>query len=897
MSTNYFQQGNDAVLKNFNTDQKKGLSAPEINKRQARYGSNTLKEKAGRSPFAILFAQLKEVMVVILIVAAIISFSLHEKIEAIVILVIVALNTLLGFWQEFNAEKAMAALKKMAEPNVRVRRSGTEKTIQAKELVPGDIVIIEAGNLVPADARILTSANLKVQESTLTGESEPVDKNNDMLSDKDIPLAERKNMLYMGTIVTYGRGEAIVTSIGMQTELGNIASMLQDVVDEKTPLQKRLAKLGTKLAYFALLLIGVVSVLGYFRGLAWKDIFMTAIGMAVAAIPEGLPAVVTIALALGARRMLKRKALIRNLPAVETLGSVTVICSDKTGTLTKNQMTVTDVLLPEKHLTIDEIIKQSHHNPSVQLALLCGALCNDAVLAESNDSNNLTAIGDPTEGSLVIAAHKAALVKKELKSLLVRVAEYPFDSDRKRMSTVHFISSDLSVLQPAFNLINKNGKSSHIVFTKGAVDGLVDICTHAIVNNEIVELSDDIKENILAENQKKASSGIRVLGMAYRLINKNETDNISKEEKDLIYIGMSCMVDPVRPEAVESVQMCKKAGVRVVMITGDHPLTARAIGKIFGLADNGKFLTGKQLSAMGSDELRTNIRDVSIFARVSPEHKMIIIDALQSENEIVSMTGDGVNDAPALKSADIGVAMGITGTDVSKEASDMVLLDDNFATIVSAVKEGRTIFDNIRKFIKYILTGNMGEIIVMIIGPFLGMPLPLLPIQILWINLVTDGAPAVALGYEDPEKDIMNRPPFKPDEGVFSRGIGTQIIFMGSFVGLLSLAIGYYFWRIDPGSRIWQTMIFSTIAFCQIALAMSIRRTKETIFSPKLFNNVPMNLAVSLTFVLQLILIYTPFFNTIFKTTPLSTMQLGVCISAGFFIIILVEVQKLISKT
>ncbi|MCK4994996.1 MAG: cation-translocating P-type ATPase [Candidatus Omnitrophica bacterium] len=893
MAENFFQKSKDAVLKNFNTDKQKGLTDAAINDLRAQYGANILKEKASRSPLVIIFNQLKDVMVGILIIAAVISFFLHEKIDAIVILIIVVLNAMLGFWQEFNAEKAMAALKKMAQPNARVRRETIEKTIPASELVPGDIIIIEAGSLVPADARIIESVNLKVQESALTGESEPVEKNSSILTEHDIPLADRKNMLFMGTIATYGRGEAVVTSTGMQSELGNIATMLQDVVDEKTPLQKRLAKLGMKLAYFALLLIGGVSVLSYLRGFEPKEIFMTAISLAVAAIPEGLPAVVTISLALGARRMLKRKALIRNLPAVETLGSVTVICSDKTGTLTKNEMTVTDILLIDKPLSIDEIVKEPSSNPAAQLILLCGTLCNDAVITESDVNAQMAAIGDPTEGSLVIAAEKAAIVKKEIELLIARVAEYPFDSQRKRMSTIHTITSIPETLKSAFDLTSKNGNGNHIMFTKGSVDGLMDICTQAIVNNEIVDLTDDIKEKILAGNKEKASNGIRVLGMAYRFFKQGQIGDITKDEVNLIFIGMSCMIDPVRLEAVEAVRVCKKAGVRVVMITGDHPLTARAIGKELGLTENGKFLTGSQLAAMSSDELKACINDVSIFARVSPEHKMIIIDALQAENEIVSMTGDGVNDAPALKSADIGVAMGITGTDVSKEASDMVLLDDNFATIVAAIKQGRTIFDNIRKFIKYILTGNMGEIIVMIIGPFFGMPLPLLPIQILWINLVTDGAPAVALGYESSETDIMNRPPFKPDEGVFSRGIGSQILFMGSVIGLLSITIGYFFWKIDPVSRVWQTMVFSTIAFCQIALVLSIRKEKETISFREFFSNIPMIIAVSLTFVLQLFIIYTPFLNTIFKTEPLSLIQFGVCVGAGFFIIILAETQKL----
>ncbi|MBU1042861.1 MAG: cation-translocating P-type ATPase [Candidatus Omnitrophica bacterium] len=895
MGENFFYKTKQAVLESFNVEQKNGLAESSLISLRAKYGSNALKEKAAKTVLAIIFDQLKEVMVLILIAAAAISFFLHEAIDAFVILIIVVLNTVLGFWQEFNAARAMSALKKMAQPNARVRRDQVEKTIPAKEILPGDIIVMEAGNLIPADARIIACANLKVQEAALTGESEPVEKTDKVMDKADIALADRKNMVYMGTIVTYGRAEAVVTGIGMKTELGKIASMLQDVEDEKTPLQKRLAKLGIKLAYFALILIGVVAVICYFRGLGVKEIFMTAISLAVAAIPEGLPAVVTISLALGARRMFKRKALIRNLPAVETLGSVTVICSDKTGTLTKNEMTVTDILMTDKKLNIDEIAQDPNLYPAARLCLLCAALCNDAVITKS-EKNEKTAIGDPTEGALVIAAEKGAIVKNDAERFIQRLAEYPFDSDRKRMSTLHAVKSISDGLKGVFDLAYKNSEAGNLIFTKGSVDGLIEVCSKVIVNDQIVDLTDALKQEILEENKQKASKGIRVLGMAYRIIPDLKQVDINSEEKELIFIGMVCMIDPVRPEAIEAVKTCKNAGVRVVMITGDHPLTARAIGQKLGLAENGKFLTGKELSQMSAEQIQECIKDVSIFARVSPEHKMIIIDALQADNEIVSMTGDGVNDAPALKSADIGVAMGITGTDVSKEAADMVLLDDNFATIVEAVKEGRTIFDNIRKFIKYILTGNMGEIMVMIIGPFFGMPLPLLPIQILWINLVTDGAPAVALGYEQAESDIMNRPPFSPNEGVFSRGIGKQILFMGTIIGVVSIAIGYFFWKLDPSSRIWQTMVFSTIAFCQISLVMSIRKTKDHIFTKEFFSNLPMLAAVGLTFILQLAIIYNPFLNKVFKTQPLSLKQFCVCLAAGLFIMIFAELQKLIFR-
>jgi len=887
----------DQVLNELKTSFSNGLSDREAKDRLSQFGLNELVEIGRKSAFAILFDQIKEIMVIILIVAAVISGFLHEYIDAAVILVIVVLNTTLGFWQEFNAENAMEALKKLAVPRVRVRREGVEKEIPAKDLVIGDIVILEAGNIIPADARLIDAANLKVQEAALTGESEPAEKDVDVLSGTDIPLADRKNMIYMGTVVTYGRAQAVVTATGMKTELGNIATMLQEVEDEQAPLQRRLAKLGKILTIFALILIGVVALLTYFQGAGWKQMFMTAISMAVAAIPEGLPAVVTIALALGAQRMLKKKSLIRHLPAVETLGSVTVICSDKTGTLTQNKMTVTDLVLLEQKYEIDEAIQNKPNDTSIGLLLLAGSLCNDAVLKEENNNGDLTALGDPTEGALVIAAHKAKISKDNMEKMMPRISELPFDSDRKRMTTVHKIQDITEdLIKETISVVDQNGSSEYIAFTKGSVDGLLEVCTHVLMNGKITNLLDYQKEKILADNQTLAENGKRMLGAAFRFIAPHELKQCDQYEQGLIYIGMMGMIDPVRPEAVEAVQLCKKAGIQVVMITGDHPITARAIAKELGIGENGKYLIGRDLSRMTVKQLKNQIDDISVFARVSPEHKMVIIDALQEKNQIVSMTGDGVNDAPALKSADIGVAMGITGTDVARESSDMVLLDDNFATIVTAVKEGRTIFDNIRKFVKYILTGNAGEIFVMLTGPLLGMPIPLLPIQILWINLVTDGAPAIALGYEAAEKNVMERAPFKPNEGIFSRGLGKKILSMGVLIGLMSIAIGYWFWKIDPNSRAWQTMVFTTLTFCQMTYALCVRKNLQSIFGDSPLSNKAMLFAVGLTFLFQLILIYVPFFNTVFRTEPLNTVQLFVCALAAFVVILVTEIEKMIIK-
>ncbi|MBN1412390.1 MAG: cation-translocating P-type ATPase [Spirochaetales bacterium] len=898
---NPFNMTKEEVFGLYRTDPETGLSGSEARNRLGEYGKNKLQEKGGRTAFSILIGQLKGVMVFILLVACMVSYVLGEFVDGSVILFILILNTFLGFWQELNAEKAMQALKKLTVPYVRVRRDDDEEQIPAENLVPGDIVLLETGNIVPADIRIVEESNLKVRESTLTGESEPIGKSTDKIGQTDVELSDRVNMVYMGTVIVYGRGIGVVTGTGMNTELGKIAGLLQSVEDEKTPLQKKLAGLGKSLALVALGLILIVAFITFFHiggvealqhgTIGLKEIFLTSISMAVAAIPEGLPAIVTIALAIGAKKMLKKRALIRHLPSVETLGSVTVICSDKTGTLTQNRMTVTRIEMPEQSLDMKDI-KNTVMNADLTLLFITGVLCNDAVLSEDDG----TAVGDPTEGALVVAAAAAGFSKDKLEDQLPRVEELPFDAERKRMTTVHRIG-DLrdETVKDVFHSAQIADTGGFLGLTKGSVDGIINVCNGIAINGKIEQLTEEMRSRILKQNHDMASNGIRVLAFAFKPI-KPEDGNLKGEyEKDLVYVGMTGMVDPVRPEVKDAVLTCKMAGIRPVMITGDHPVTALAIARELRIDAQGTVLTGRELSAMTLDELEARVLEVSVYARVSPEHKMKIVDALQDRGQIVSMTGDGVNDAPALKSADIGVAMGITGTDVSKESSDMILIDDNFATIVRAVREGRTIFDNIRKFIRYILTGNTGEIIVMLFGPLFGLPIPLLPIQILWINLVTDGLPAVALGYEAPERNVMQRPPYKPGQGIFAGGLGRGIIVSGVLLGILCLIVGFAFFNQGHPVEVWRTMIFTSLTFCQMAYALCVRSSSRSVFSINPFTNIPMVIGVILTLGLQLMLIYVPFFQGIFKTTALSLSQLGVCLLAALSVMLFSELEKLIT--
>ncbi len=896
----WYQKETSEVISLLNSDAEAGLSSAEARRRLAEHGPNELVERGLRSPWRILWEQLTGLMVVILIVAAVVSGVLGDWKDAIAILAIVVLNAVLGFSQEFRAEKAMAALKQLAVPTVKVRRDGQLVEISARDLVPGDVVLLEAGALVPADGRLLESVNLRVEEAALTGESEPVEKHVQALDKPDLPVGDRRNMVYMGTVITYGRGLAVITATGMNTELGRIAELIQTVEREPTPLQRRLEQLGKGLTVAALAIVAVVFVLGLLRGEDWELMLLTAISMAVAAVPEGLPAVVTIALALGAQRMLKRQALIRKLPAVETLGSVTVICSDKTGTLTENRMTVTvldvlgetqqvDTLLQQGIPVADAELLPGQRPPVRSLGLLAkaAALCNDASL-EPTPEGGYRAVGDPTEGALVIAAAELGLVKADLDKRWPRVGEVPFTSERKRMTTVHRVGVSPEQTDAPWCC------GDYVAFAKGAVDSLLEISERVWTGDEDVPLSDELRARIMAANDRLASQGQRVLGVAFRPLDVlPDTANEAALEQGMTFIGLVGMIDPPRPEVREAVQTAKAAGIRPVMITGDHPLTARQIAWELGIATESEPLTGRDLARMSVDELESVVDQVTVYARVSPEHKLKIVQALQDRGQIVAMTGDGVNDAPALKKADIGVAMGITGTDVSKEAADMVLLDDNFATIVAAIKEGRTIYDNIRKFIKYTLTSNAGEIWVMLLAPLVGMPLPLLPLQILWINLVTDGLPGLALGVEPAEQDTMRRPPYHPKENIFGRGLGRQVAWGGLLMGLVSLGMGYWTWRAGWGN--WQTMVFTTLTLSQMGNALAVR-SNESLFKVGLLSNRVLLGAVMLTFVLQLAVIYIPFLQGLFKTQALTLGELLLSLVLSTVVFWGIELEKWLTR-
>ncbi len=979
-----FRKDIQAVLEEFSVDAKQGLNDSEVESRRSKYGRNALPTDDGANWIQLILGQFTDVMVIVLIVAAAISALLGEATDVIVILAIVALNAMLGIYQEYQAEQALAALSRLQVPQVRVRRDGQIHEISAEELVPGDIVLIGEGDRIPADGRLIETINLQVEEAALTGESVPVEKATSAIDiEGDVPIGDRMNMAFMGTTVNYGRGEMVVTKIGLQTEIGNIATMLLQVEEGTTPLQRRLNHLGHILATGALIVVAIVFFVGFLiQGIPAEQMFLIAISLAVAAVPEGLPALVTIGLSLGANRMVKRNVLIRRLPAVETLGSVNIICSDKTGTLTKNEMTATYLVLPRHddirvegtgYVTEGGLVSLGTHDPAnlgkpvnaeqddaAQRMLKAMALSTNVYLETQEHNDQVKVVGDSTEAALLVAAQKIGFTRERLERDLPRVAELPFSSERKAMTTVHQVVGETA------RRLFPNAK--YVVITKGAPDRLIDWSTSEQTPEDTVDLSERRRGDWQRRVDAMANDGLRVLGIAWRALDELPAQITPSVERGLELIGLIGILDPARPEAKEAVQRAREAGVRTIMITGDHALTAEAIARDLSIIDaEQRAITGSQLEAMSDAELDEAVERTSCFARVSPAHKLRLVQALQKRDNIVAMTGDGVNDAPALKQADIGVAMGITGADVSKGASEMILTDDNFRSIVAAIEEGRAIYDNIKKFIKYMLSSNVGEILVMFVALLINLPIPLLAIQILWINLVTDGLPAIALGFEPAEEGVMRRKPRPTNESIFAQGTGIHIALVGILIAILTLASyawGYTTinldafspslglealergavvelageesvpavwneWTVeervaflgsseagaqflegheegveDPGrhllsqaERIPRTIAFTVLAFTQMFQVIAIHAGDHSTFFHAGFKGNPLIYwAVLSTFVLQLIVVYVPFFQELFDTRALDTTHVVVSVVAGILVLLFVEGEKVVFR-
>ncbi|MFZ5943842.1 MAG: calcium-transporting P-type ATPase, PMR1-type [Bacillota bacterium] len=869
---------NEEILQEFQVSPQRGLNTKEANRRLQLVGYNELQERKAISPLKLFLNQFKDFMVLVLMAATIISGILGEYADAITIMAIIIINAVLGFVQEYRAEKSMEALKKLIAPEALVIRDGMEQKIPARELVPGDIVLLETGDIVPADLRLIEGAQLEIEESSLTGESVPVKKRCMEIYEANTGIGDRKNIAYMGTTVTRGKGLGAIVDTGMNTEMGQIAGLIQKVTDEQTPLQRRLEQLGRWLVLFCLLIVAIVVVTGILRGEPIYQMFLVGVSLAVAAIPEGLPAIVTIALAVGVQKMLRRRAIIRKLPAVETLGCATVICSDKTGTLTQNEMTVRKMYISNQVLQITgegyeprgEVVIEGgktrlDNKEALKVAYRIAALCNNARLSRADtvisgmfrkkNADSWQVLGDPTEGALLVMAAKVGVWRERIEKEQGRIYEIPFDSERKRMSVIY-----------------QEGNKK-LLYTKGAPDIVLEKCTHIWWDGEKIPLDKDLKAKVIANNNEMAGQALRVLGLAYRELPAGIANYEGAEEqieKDLTFVGLAGMIDPPRPSALKAVSVCRNAGIKTVMITGDHKVTAQAIAEELTIyRPEDIVLTGTELDGMTDGELSKVVNRVSVYARVSPKHKLRIVNVLKEKGHVVAMTGDGVNDAPAIKEADIGIAMGINGTDVTKESSAMILGDDNFATIVSAVEEGRAIYDNIRKFIRYLLSCNVGEVLTMFFASLLGLPLPLLPIQILWVNLVTDGLPAMALGVDSADPDIMHRKPRHPKESIFAHGLARRIAVRGTLIcvgTLLVFVIGFYLNR-DLG--IARTMAFSALVFSQLFHVFDCRSERYSLFELGLFSNPFLIGAVSCSIIMHIMVIYLPFFQPIFKTHPL----------------------------
>jgi Ca2+-transporting ATPase len=885
----------EAVTDHWGTHAKQGLSEELATERFEEFGPNLLEAVGRVSPWRQFASQFTEFIVLVLIAAAVLSGILQEWMDAIAILVIVVLNAILGFIQEYRAERALEALKKMAAPMARVIRHGEARNVPAEELVPGDVIALAMGDLVPADARLLEDHLLQVDEASLTGESVPVKKKAEAVLRENAPLADRCNMVYSSTVVTYGKGTALVTATGMGTELGKIAHLVQTVGRESTPLQDQLDKVGKLLVYGCILIVAAVVGLGVWRGVPPVEMFLTAVSLAVAAIPEGLPAVVTIALALGVRRMVQRNALIRKLPSVETLGSATIICTDKTGTLTQSEMTVRKIGLldrtidvtgdgydPEGGFFIDgRSVDPGEHD--LRLALRIGVLCNNASLKRGGEEGSRWhVIGDPTEGALLSVAGKAGLWLSDLVADYSMLEELPFDSNRKRMSTIW-----------------RGPHGGLTAYVKGAPDVVVGLCTRIQDSGRARPATAADRERLLSLNHQLADEAMRVLAVAYRdLEEKFAEPTVDQVERELVFAGLMAMKDPPRSEAKEAIATARRAGLEVVMITGDHKSTAVAIAKELELYGDGDIaFTGSELDEIDDERLTEIVEKIRVYARVSPEHKLRIVRAWGKRGHIVAMTGDGVNDAPALKEADIGIAMGITGTDVSKEASDMILTDDNFASIVAAVEEGRAIFDNIRRFIHFLISCNIGELLAMFLASLLGLPLPLLPIQILWVNLATDSLPALALGVEPAEPGGMDRPPRPPSEGVITKRIASIMLMQGTVIGLLTLGAFVFEYFVMGGSvERARVVAFSTTIFAQNVHAFNVRSNRYSVFKLGLFTNPWLLVAFGVVILSELAVIYVPFLQPIFKTMPLGAQDWALVVTLGLMPLVVVEIIKLIGR-
>ena len=887
--SNWHVMGIQEVLSSLGTVLE-GLTHQEAKTRLEKFGPNELMEKGKISALKIFIDQFKNFLIIILLAATIVSAFIGEWLDAIVIFVIVIACAILGLYQEYKAEKAVEALKKIAALTARVIRRGEEVEISAREVVPGDIAVLRTGDKIPADCRLIEEMNLRVDEAPLTGESKPVKKSITPLEKTEVSVADRKNMLYSGTVVTYGHGKGVVTSTGMKTEFGKIATMIQEVEEEETPLKKRLDVIGKWLGIFSLIICAIAGTIGIIKGHGVLEMFIWGVSLAVAAVPEALPAVVTGALSIGVSKMAKKNAIVRRLPAVETLGCTTVICSDKTGTLTKNEMTVRRIYTngkmfevtgvgfqPEGEYLFDGNRVNPKEDPHLSLMAKIAILCNDVYLHKTE--LGWSVIGDPTEGALLVSATKAGINAEELKKAFPRIGEAPFESERKRMSTIHSV----------------NGKK--VAHVKGAPEIVLELSTHLFKGGQVIPLTSEEKQTILKTNEQMALDALRVLGLAYRDL-PNDLSEYSPEtvEKELVFVGLQGMIDPPRDEVIEAMRHCKQAGIKVIMITGDHKLTATAVAKELGQlpeeeGSKPRVLTGMELDCMSDHQLEDVIEDVVVFARVSPEHKLRIVDAFKKKGEVVAMTGDGINDAPALKRADIGVAMGITGTDVTKEASAMVLADDNFATIIAAVEEGRAIYDNIKKYLFYLIRCNIGEVLILGGSFFIGLPLPLVAIQILWVNLTTDGLPALALGVDPPDPDLMKRPPRNPQEGIFSRKALILLVIMVLNMTFLILYLFTHYLN-KEGLLKAQTVTLTTMILIELVSAYNSRSDHVSLFKIGVFTNRWLNWAVLTSAVMAVIVVQVPALDPVFHTSFLNVKDWVIVTLGALTIFPVVEITK-----